>query len=115
MEFPFHPGSRFRAVNTGIDEPSVQINYEDFFPGQDIAWVLPHDEVYVVSGTAEIDYWLPPLMLESGTVSVKPGRSSIYHVHPESHGGRLRGAPETPLCVLPQPRLPCRQRPALPE
>ena len=26
MEFPFHPGSRFRAVNTGIDEPSVQIN-----------------------------------------------------------------------------------------
>ena len=41
MEFPFHPGSRFRAVNTGIDEPSVQINYEDFFPGQDIARSCP--------------------------------------------------------------------------
>jgi ethanolamine utilization protein EutQ (cupin superfamily) len=78
LEFPFHPGSRFRAVNTGINEPSVQVNYEDFFKGKDIHWSLPHDEVqYVISGTAEISYFLPPLMLESGVVNVEPG-SIVY-------------------------------------
>jgi len=74
MEFPFHPGSRFRAVNCGIEEESVQINYEDFFKGQDITWHMPHDEVQiVVSGRAEIEYHLPPLMLESGKVTAEPG------------------------------------------
>ncbi len=77
LEFPFHPGSKFRAVNTGIDEPSTQINYEDFVKGQDIAWSMPHDEVQVVvSGRAEIEYHLPPLMLESGKVIAEPG--SVY-------------------------------------
>jgi ethanolamine utilization protein EutQ (cupin superfamily) len=115
MEFPFHPGSRFRAVNTGIDEPSVQINYEDFFPGQDIAWVLPHDEVqYVVSGTAEIDYWLPPLMLESGTVSVKPG--SIVYL-PRASRVVWRVTSEEPLrhlCVCyPNPGYPVATAPSV--
>ena len=115
MEFPFHPGSRFRAVNTGIDEPSVQINYEDFFPGQDIAWVLPHDEVqYVVSGTAEIDYWLPPLMLESGTVSVKPG--SIVFL-PRASRVVWRVTSEEPLrhlCVCyPNPGYPVATAPSV--
>jgi quercetin dioxygenase-like cupin family protein len=77
LEFPFHPGSRFRAVNTGIDEPTCQINYEDFNNGREIAWSMPHDEVqYVVSGRAEIEYHLPPLMLESGKVIAEPG--SVY-------------------------------------
>jgi hypothetical protein len=31
--FPFIEGSRYRAVNTGINEPSTQINFEDFYPG----------------------------------------------------------------------------------
>lgn len=74
LEFPFHPGSRFRAVNTGIDEPACQINYEDFVRGTDIAWTLAHDEVQVVvSGRAEIEYHLPPLMLETGKVVAEPG------------------------------------------
>jgi len=77
LEFPFAPGSVFRAVNTGIDEPGVQVNYEDFTKGQDIVWTLSHDEVqYVVSGRAEIEYHNPPLMLESGKVIAEPG--SIY-------------------------------------
>ncbi len=77
LEFPFHPGSKFRAVNTGIDEPGVQVNYEDFTKGQDIVWTLSHDEVqYVVSGRAEIEYHNPPLMQESGKVIAEPG--SIY-------------------------------------
>lgn len=33
LEFPFVPGSRFRAVNTGVNEPGCQINYEDFYWG----------------------------------------------------------------------------------
>ncbi|MEL7030214.1 MAG: hypothetical protein AAGL49_13650, partial [Pseudomonadota bacterium] len=77
LEFPFHPGSRFRAVNTGIDEPCTQINYEDFYKGQAITWSMPHDEVqYVVSGRAEITYFLPPLMQESGKAIAEPG--SVY-------------------------------------
>ncbi|RME67113.1 MAG: hypothetical protein D6782_03160 [Alphaproteobacteria bacterium] len=74
LEFPFHPGSRFRAVNTGIDEPAAQINFEDFVKGQAITWTMPHDEVqYVVSGCAQITYHLPPLMQESATVVAGPG------------------------------------------
>jgi hypothetical protein len=74
MEFPFAPGSKFRAVNTGINEPACQINYEDFTKGTDIVWTLAHDEVqYVVSGRAEIEYHLPPLMLETGKVTAEPG------------------------------------------
>ena len=74
FQFPFVEGSQFRAVNTGIDEPSVQINYEDFLPGPEIPWSLFHDEVqYVVSGSAEIEYWLPPLMQETGKVVAEPG------------------------------------------
>ncbi|QTH20174.1 hypothetical protein HRJ34_17655 [Rhizorhabdus wittichii] len=77
LEFPFHPGSKFRAVNTGIDEPACQVNYEDFVRGSDITWTLAHDEVqYVVSGTAEIEYHLPPLMIETGKVVAGPG--SVY-------------------------------------
>ncbi|KKW91298.1 MULTISPECIES: cupin domain-containing protein [Sphingobium] len=77
LEFPFAAGSRFRAVNTGIDEPACQINYEDFFKGVDIVWTLAHDEVqYVVSGRAEIEYHLPPLMLETGKVVAEAG--SVY-------------------------------------
>jgi hypothetical protein len=77
LEFPFHPGSKFRAVNTGIDEPTTQVNYEDFYKGMDIAWSMPHDEVQVVvSGRAEIEYHLPPLMLESGKAIAEPG--SVY-------------------------------------
>lgn len=79
MEFPFVPGSRFRAANIGIDEPAVQINLEDFYKGQDIPWTVSHEEVhYVVSGECEIEYFLPPLMLESGKVVAKPG--SVYYI-----------------------------------
>lgn len=76
MEFPFVPGSRFRAANTGIDEPGLQLNLEDFHKGPDIPWTLAHDEThYVISGVCEVEYHLPPLMLESGKVVVKAGDS----------------------------------------
>ncbi len=78
LEFPFVPGSRFRAVNTGIDEPALQVNLEDFFKGQDIPWTLAHDEVhYVLGGECEIEYSLPPLMLETGKIVAREG-SSYY-------------------------------------
>jgi quercetin dioxygenase-like cupin family protein len=76
LEFPFVPGSRFRAVNTGIDEPALQLNLEDFYKGVDIPWTLAHDEAhYVISGECEIEYWLPPLMLESGKIIARAGDS----------------------------------------
>jgi mannose-6-phosphate isomerase-like protein (cupin superfamily) len=74
LEFPFVPGSRFRAANIGIDEPAVQVNLEDFYKGQEIPWTLAHDEVHtVVSGECEIEYHLPPLMIETGKVIAKAG------------------------------------------
>jgi mannose-6-phosphate isomerase-like protein (cupin superfamily) len=75
--FPFIEGSRYRAVNTGINEPACQINFEDFYPGPDIVWTLSHDEIhYVTKGRAEITYHLPPLMKETGTVIAETG--SVY-------------------------------------
>jgi hypothetical protein len=78
-EFPFIKGSRFRAVNCAIDEPACQINYEDFYKGPDITWSMFHDEVQVVvSGRCEIEYWLPPLMIEHGKAIAEP--RSIYYL-----------------------------------
>ena len=108
MEFPFHPGSRFRAVNTGIDEPSVQINYEDFFPGTRYR-LGPAPMMRCntsSSGTAEIDYWLPPLMLESGTVSSEARQHRLFTACIQSRMEVTSEEPLRHLCVLPQPRLP---------
>ena len=106
--FPFVPGSKFKAVNTGIDEPAVQVNFEDFLPGPDIVWSMFHDEVqYVTSGRAEITFHLPPLMQESGKVTAGPG--SIYLL---PRGARivwrvLGDAPFRHLCVcIPNPGYP---------
>ena len=72
--FPLIQGALYKAVNCGIKQPACQINFEDFVKGPDIVWVMPHDEVHVVTkGTAEITYHLPPLMRETGTVTAKPG------------------------------------------
>jgi mannose-6-phosphate isomerase-like protein (cupin superfamily) len=79
LQFPFVDGSRFRAANIGVNEPAVQINLEDFYKGKEIPWTLAHDEVHVVvSGECEIEYHLPPLMLESGKVKVKAG--DVYYM-----------------------------------
>lgn len=108
LEFPFVDGSRFRAVNTGIDEPAVQINLEDFYKGRDIPWTLSHDEVhFVLSGECEVEYHLPPLMIESGKVTVKAG--STYYM---PRGCRvvwrvLSDEPFRHLCVcFPNPGYP---------
>lgn len=106
--FPFIAGSRFKAVNTGIDEPAVQVNFEDFYPGPDIVWSMFHDEVqYVTSGRAEITFHLPPLMQATGKVTAGPG--SIYLL---PRGARivwrvLGDQPFRHLCVcIPNPGYP---------
>ena len=107
--FPFIPGSQFKAINTGIDEPAVQVNFEDWLPNTpEIVWSMFHDEVqYVTSGYAEITYHLPPLMQESGKVIAGPG--SIYLL---PRGSRivwkvLGDQPFRHLCIcLPNPGYP---------
>tara|TARA_Y100000590_G_scaffold226356_1_gene255738 strand:+ start:2592 stop:3014 length:423 start_codon:yes stop_codon:yes gene_type:complete len=75
--FPFIEESKYRAINTGINEPTVQINFEDFYKGPDIIWTLSHDEVhYLTKGKAEIICYLPPLMKEKKEAIAKTG--SIY-------------------------------------
>lgn len=74
LQFPFVPGSRFRAACIGIDEPSLQVNIEDFYKGVDIPWTLAHDEAhYVVQGECEMEVHMPPLMLESKKLIVRAG------------------------------------------
>jgi mannose-6-phosphate isomerase-like protein (cupin superfamily) len=106
--FPFVADSKFKAVNCGIDEPAVQVNFEDFFPGPDIVWSMFHDEVqYVTSGRAEITFHLPPLMQESGKAIAGPG--SIYLL---PRGSRivwrvLGDEPFRHLCIcIPNPGYP---------
>lgn len=110
LEFPFIPGSRFRAVNVGIDEPAVQVNFEDFYKGQDIVWTMWHDEIhYVTEGRAEITYHLPPLMQETGEVLAEPG--CIYLL---PRGARivcrvLSDEPFRHLCIcFPNPGYPIK-------
>ena len=75
--FPFIKNSKYRAVNTGIDQPAVQINFEDFYPGPEIVWTLSHDEVhYVTKGKAKIICYLPPLMKEKKEATAVEG--SVY-------------------------------------
>ena len=75
--FPLIPDALYKAVNCGIKEPACQVNFEDFLPGADVVWTMPHDEVHVVTkGRAEITWHLPPLLKETGTVVAKPG--SVY-------------------------------------
>ena len=106
--FPFIDGSAFKAINCGIDEPSCQINFEDWLPGPDIWWSMNHDEVqYVTKGRAEITYWLAPLMQETGTVIAEPG--CIYLL---PRGARIRwrvlgDEPFRHLCICyPNPSYP---------
>jgi hypothetical protein len=108
LEFPFVTGSRFRAVNTGIDEPGMQVNLEDFYKGQDIPWTLAHDELhYVIQGECEIEYHLPPLMIETGKVIAKAG--TTYYM---PRGCRvvwrvLSDEPFRHLCIcVPNPSYP---------
>ena len=106
--FPLVAGSQCKAVNCGIDEPAVQVNFEDFLPGPDIVWSMFHDEVhYVTSGRAEITYHLAPMMKETGTVVASAG--SVYLL---PRGARivwrvLGNEPFRHLCLcIPNPGYP---------
>ena len=108
LPFPFNPGSRFKAVNTGIDEPCAQVNWEVFYPGMSISYSLYHDELqYVTSGRCEIEYFLPPMFAETGKVVAEPG--SIYLM---PRGARviwtvLGDEPFRHLCIcVPNPGYP---------
>ena len=106
--FPFIDGSQFRAINVGIDEPTCQINYEDWLPGPDIWWSMNHDEVHVVTkGRAEVEYWLAPLMQENKQVIAEVG--DVYFL---PRGARIRwrvlgDEPFRHLCICyPNPGYP---------
>lgn len=71
--FPLVPSSEFRIV-TLIDEPAVQVVYEDWFKDNDVEWVYWLDAVHiVVGGEAEITYWDGPNWEEAKTALAGPG------------------------------------------
>jgi len=74
--FPTVPSSKFRIV-TLMNEPAMQVVYEDWFKDNDVEWTYWLDTVhFVVSGRAEITYWDPPNWEEEKTVIAEPG--SLY-------------------------------------
>jgi hypothetical protein len=71
--FPLRPSSSFRIV-TMINEPAMQVVYEDWFKGNDIEWVYWVDAFHIViSGEAEISYRDPPAWSETKTVVARAG------------------------------------------
>jgi hypothetical protein len=74
--YPFTESSQFRIV-TLMNEPAVQVVYEDWFKDNDVEWVYWLDAFHIViSGSAEITYWDPPNWEEPHTVVADPG--SMY-------------------------------------
>lgn len=108
FQFPMLEGVMNKAINTGIDEPAVQVNFEDFLPGHDVSWPMFHDELhYVVSGEAEVTYHLAPMMTISGLVIAKAG--CIYLLPRGAHiKWRVLGdKPFRHLCIcIPNPGYP---------
>lgn len=59
----------WRMCGIGIDEPAVQMVYEDFFPGHTYTWTVWLDQIDVVTqGKAEITVVLPPELERTKTV-----------------------------------------------
>ena len=69
---------QFRIV-TLMNEPAVQVVYEDWFKDNDVEWVYWLDAFHIViSGSAEITYWDPPNWEEARTVVARP-RLDVPH------------------------------------
>jgi hypothetical protein len=53
----------WRMCGVGINEPAVQVVYEDFFPGHVYSWTTWLDQIdFVTEGQAEITVLLPPAL-----------------------------------------------------
>jgi hypothetical protein len=58
---PLLGGGKSRMCSVGVDEPSCQIVFEDFFPGGVYHWTMWQDQIDLVTqGKAEITYREPP-------------------------------------------------------
>jgi hypothetical protein len=54
-------GGMWRMCGIGINEPFVQMVFEDFFPGHEYRWTVWLDQIDLVTeGRAEISVLLPP-------------------------------------------------------
>jgi len=54
-------GGMWRMCGIGINEPFVQMVFEDFFPGHEYRWTVWLDQIDIVTeGRAEISVLLPP-------------------------------------------------------
>jgi len=73
FDLPFNPGVQLRGYSA-FNEPNCQVIFEDFMPGHEIWWTVPHDEVqYCISGEAEFEVFMPPLYEESVKATLKAG------------------------------------------
>lgn len=68
----FLGGALQRMCGVGIDEPSCQLVFEDFFPGYEYRWTTWVDQLdFVTKGKAEITYYQPPSLEEKNTIVVE--------------------------------------------
>lgn len=71
--YPFVPTSDFRII-TLMDEPCMQVGYEDWFKGHDVEWVFFIDVFMIVTqGEAEITWRNPPDFNETGMIISRAG------------------------------------------
>jgi quercetin dioxygenase-like cupin family protein len=76
FELPFNPGVMLRGYSC-INEPNCQVIIEDFMPGEEFWWTVPHDEFqYCLSGEMDLEVFMPPLYSEKAVVRVSAG--SVY-------------------------------------
>jgi quercetin dioxygenase-like cupin family protein len=101
FELPFNPGVLIRGYSA-INQPNCQMIIEDFMPGTEFSWVFTHDEFqYAISGSMELEVWLPPLYSESTKCVVKPGDFYVYPVGARKHVKVLGSVPYRHLCICP--------------
>lgn len=65
-------GGLWRMVGVDIDQPCVQVVFEDFFPGHEYRWTTWVDQLdFVTQGKAEISYYQPPGLEEKKSIIVE--------------------------------------------
>jgi len=89
------------VVGQALDTAHGTAALEDFGPGETVRWAYCHTEFhYIVSGSAEVTYSLPPWHDSTQMLTVGPGD---YYLIPPGAELTFRVAPDEPLrklCVI---------------
>ena len=101
MDLPFNRGVQLRGYSA-INQPNCQIIFEDFLPGQEFWWTVPHDEIqYCISGEADYEVFMAPLYSESVKTRLKAGSVCSLPAGARFHVKVLGDGPFRHLAICP--------------